>query len=155
MTPQSERRQQLSLHHFDRALALGLRAHAHTAGLNDPLAVLVDASVELGHYVDAPRYLQTLIDRRPGLPAYARASYVRELNGDMAGAVEAMNLAVIAGAAGILCILGALLWSMADLWPAVPVLPGAAASPAAGRSVAEYKDARSACQQSLPLFRPR
>ena len=38
-----------------------------------------------------------MIDRKPNLAGYARASYLRELHGDLAGAVEAMRLAVAAG----------------------------------------------------------
>ena len=38
-----------------------------------------------------------MIDRRPNLAGYARVSYVRELRGDLPGAVEAMRLAVAAG----------------------------------------------------------
>jgi tetratricopeptide (TPR) repeat protein len=38
-----------------------------------------------------------LVDAKPGLAAYSRASYYRELSGDSAGAVEAMRLAASAG----------------------------------------------------------
>ena len=38
-----------------------------------------------------------MIDRKPNLAGYARASYLRELHGDLDGAVEAMRLAVDAG----------------------------------------------------------
>ena len=38
-----------------------------------------------------------MIDRKPNLAAYARVSYLRELNGDLEGAAEAMRLAVAAG----------------------------------------------------------
>ena len=38
-----------------------------------------------------------MIDRKPNLAAYARVSYLRELHGDLDGAVEAMRLAVAAG----------------------------------------------------------
>src|SRR4051812_48371588 len=89
---------ELSLHRFDAALALGERVHHDNPALNDAYAVLVDASVELGHYRDAERYLQELVDRHPGLPAYARVSYLRELHGDDGGAAAAMQLAIAAGA---------------------------------------------------------
>jgi tetratricopeptide (TPR) repeat protein len=39
------------------------------------------------------------VDRKPALASYARASYFRELHGDLAGAEEAMRLAVSAGEA--------------------------------------------------------
>ena len=90
----------LSLHQFDRARALGERVVQHNPNLNDADAVLVDANVELGHYVEAERYLQLLVDRRPGLPAYSRVSYLRELHGDLDGAQLAMQQAINAGAVG-------------------------------------------------------
>jgi tetratricopeptide (TPR) repeat protein len=38
-----------------------------------------------------------MVDRKPNLAAYARVSYVRELQGDLPGAASAMRLAVAAG----------------------------------------------------------
>lgn len=64
----------------------------------DALTVLVDANVELGRYEAAAANLQQLLDLRPGLPAYSRTSYFRELHGDLAGAEQAMRLALTAGA---------------------------------------------------------
>ena len=65
----------------------------HTGNPDNPdaLAVMVDANVELGRYDDASATLQELLDRHPGLPAYARLSYVRELHGDTSGALRAMR----------------------------------------------------------------
>ncbi|MBA3745898.1 MAG: tetratricopeptide repeat protein [Solirubrobacterales bacterium] len=59
--------------------------------------MLVDAQIELGRYEAAGRSLQQMIDLRPNLASYARVSYFRELHGDLAGALEAMSLAVSAG----------------------------------------------------------
>jgi hypothetical protein len=59
--------------------------------------VLADAQLELGRYGAAAESIQRLVDVKPGLPAYARASYYRELSGDLPGAVEAMRLAASAG----------------------------------------------------------
>jgi tetratricopeptide (TPR) repeat protein len=81
----------LARHDFDGALALGRRAGAIGA------FVRVDALVELGRYDAASRELQRMVDRKPNLAAYARVSYVRELQGDLAGAASAMRLAVAAG----------------------------------------------------------
>ena len=81
----------LARHDFRGALAIGQRAGAIGA------PVRVDALVELGRYDEAARELQAMLDRRPNLAGYARASYLRELRGDLAGAVEAMRLAVGAG----------------------------------------------------------
>ena len=41
--------------------------------------IRVDALVELGRYDEAERELQAMIDRKPNLAAYARVSYLREL----------------------------------------------------------------------------
>jgi predicted Zn-dependent protease len=86
----------LSLHDFSEAFELGERVHASHPANPDALAVLVDASVELGRYEAAEAYLQELLDRRPGVPAYSRVSYLRELHGDDAGALVAMREALVA-----------------------------------------------------------
>ena len=59
--------------------------------------MVADAQVELGRYPAAARSIQRLVDTKPGLAAYARASYLSELGGDRAGAIEAMRLAASAG----------------------------------------------------------
>ena len=64
-----------------------------------PYAVIADAEIELGRYRDAARSIQRLVDLKPGLPAYARVSYYRELTGDPVGAVRAMRFAASAGGA--------------------------------------------------------
>ena len=38
-----------------------------------------------------------MVDLRPDLASYSRVSYLRELHGDLPGAIEAMELAVEAG----------------------------------------------------------
>ena len=55
--------------------------------------VLGDALVELGRYPQAFRTFQRMVDLRPDLSSYARASYARELQGDIAGAISDMELA--------------------------------------------------------------
>ena len=88
-----------SRHDFRRALALARRARALAPSSPAHFPLLVDALVELGRFRDAERALQRFADLRPGLPAYARASYFRELRGDLPGAARAMALAVAAGGA--------------------------------------------------------
>ena len=88
----------LARHDFRQALALARRARAVAPEAVGPFPVLVDALVELGRYEEAARALQELVDRKPGLPAYARISYFRELHGDQRGALAAMELAVSAAA---------------------------------------------------------
>jgi tetratricopeptide (TPR) repeat protein len=84
-------------HDFRGALALTRRAQAAQPGTLAPLPIMVDALVELGRYGAAERTLQRLVDLKPNLTAYARVSYFRELTGDLAGAVGAMQRAVSAG----------------------------------------------------------
>ena len=56
---------------------------------------LTDANVELGNYKDAETAAQMMLDLRPGnLPALTRAAYLRELFGDIDGALELMNMAL-------------------------------------------------------------
>lgn len=88
----------LSLHEFQKALALGARAHEAAPESAGPLGVLVDAHVELGSYDDAAIALEQMLDRRPDLAALSRVSYLRELSGDLDGAIRAMAQAETAGA---------------------------------------------------------
>ncbi|MEA2230378.1 MAG: hypothetical protein QOD83_194 [Solirubrobacteraceae bacterium] len=87
----------LARHDFRGALRYAQRARRLAPELARPFSVLVDAQVELGHYAQAGRSLQQMIDLRPNLASYARVSYFRELHGDLAGATRAMSLAVAAG----------------------------------------------------------
>lgn len=110
----------MSLHQFPEALELGTRATEELPSSADALGVRVDAQVELGRYDEAAVSLQGMLDLRPGLPALARASYLRELHGDVAGAVEAMTRAQEAGSspfdvATVSALLGALQFQQGDL----------------------------------------
>ena len=91
---------QLSQHHFADGLAT-----AETARKINPYnafvyGILVDGNVEMGHYDSAVSAADKMLSIRPDLRSYARASYLREINGDYPGAIEAMKMAVDAGAAG-------------------------------------------------------
>src|SRR5215471_7346081 len=56
---------------------------------------LTDANVELGNYKEAEAACQRMLDLRTGsLPAVTRAAYLRELFGDVDGALELMNTAL-------------------------------------------------------------
>ena len=55
--------------------------------------VKVDALTELGRYDEARAAAQRMLDLRPGVDAFARASYQLELRGDVAGARAAMQRA--------------------------------------------------------------
>lgn len=80
----------LTRHRFDEARTLAAEVLAQRPANPEALAVLVDASVELGRYDDAQRYGQQLLDVRPGVAAFTRAAYLRELHGDLDGALAAM-----------------------------------------------------------------
>src|SRR5919108_261095 len=88
----------LSRHRFREALALGRRARAISPTTARSYGVIGDALVELGRYREAFAAFDTMARLRPGLAAYARVSYARELRGDFDGAVAAMRLAVDAAA---------------------------------------------------------
>lgn len=88
----------LSLHEFDQARALGERARQASPESAGPLGILVDAAVELGDYDEAAVVLQEMVDLRPDLAALSRVSYLRELSGDLPGAIQAMAQAEEAGA---------------------------------------------------------
>lgn len=55
---------------------------------------LTDANAELGNYKEAEEACQWMLDLRPGnIPAFTRAAYLRELFGDIEGAIELMSKA--------------------------------------------------------------
>lgn len=87
----------LSRHHFKEALELSQKALAINPYSTYTYGVMVDAQVELGMYDDAIENVQKMINIRPDLGSYSRVSYVRELKGDIQGAIDAMKSAVTAG----------------------------------------------------------
>src|SRR5206468_581439 len=60
--------------------------------------VLADALVELGEYEIAIQTLEKMVRMKPNLSSYSRIAYIRELNGDTEGAIQAMTMAVDSGA---------------------------------------------------------
>jgi tetratricopeptide (TPR) repeat protein len=84
-------------HDFAEQLRLGLEARRLMPELVSSYPVIADAQIELGRYGGAERTLQTLLDAKPNLASYSRVSYLRELHGDVDGAVQAMRLAASAG----------------------------------------------------------
>ena len=56
--------------------------------------VLTDALVELGEYDASYASLQKMLDLRPGVPSYTRASYSFELRGDLDAAKAALEQAL-------------------------------------------------------------
>ena len=90
----------LARHHFEAGLELALRAHRAAPELVRPYPAIVDGQIELGRYAAAARTLQRFVTLKPGLAAYSRVSYFRELNGDLDGAAQALRLAVAGGGGG-------------------------------------------------------
>jgi pentatricopeptide repeat protein len=88
---------QLARHAFADALETGRRAVALAPELGAAHGVVVDALVELGRYDEAVGALQEMIELGEDLPSLARVSYLRELHGDLAGALQAMERAAAAG----------------------------------------------------------
>ena len=88
----------LTRHEFETALELGRRAVQLAPYTSAGHGVLTDALVELGRYDEAVEAAQKMVDLRPDLASYSRVAYLRELYGDLDGAVEAMRDAVKSGA---------------------------------------------------------
>jgi tetratricopeptide (TPR) repeat protein len=82
----------LGKHEFAQARA---RAEALLERAPDDVLVhgfLADAHVELGEYEQAERAAQRMLDLRPGnVPGLTRAAHLRELYGDLEGALELMS----------------------------------------------------------------
>ena len=83
----------LTRHRFAEALVFARRARALAPTEPRTLGAIGDALVELGRYREGFATFDRLGQVKPGLPAYSRVSYARELLGDHAGAVAAMQLA--------------------------------------------------------------
>jgi len=86
----------LSRHEFRNAIAWGERALAINPWSSEIYGILGDANVELGDYARAVQLFQKMIDLKPQLSSYSRVSYMRELHGDLSGAIDAMKMAVSA-----------------------------------------------------------
>lgn len=87
----------LARHQFNDALGWGQKAHALAPYASRPLGIISDAQTQLGQYDQAVSSLQQMINLRPDLSSYSRVSYLRELYGDVPGAVAAMRQAIEAG----------------------------------------------------------
>ncbi|MGD9792934.1 MAG: tetratricopeptide repeat protein [Acidimicrobiia bacterium] len=103
----------LSFHQFQQAFDLGTALVTAQPGNDEALAILVDASIETGRYDEASTALQQMLDLRPGLTAYTRTSYLRELHGDLPGAIAAMRSAE--AAAGTPTDQARVQWFLGDL----------------------------------------
>ena len=84
---------QLGRHRFADALATSAAALELAPSLASAHAVRVDALVELGRYDEAADAAAELLALRVDLTSLARVSYLRELHGNIDGAVAAMRQA--------------------------------------------------------------
>jgi tetratricopeptide (TPR) repeat protein len=90
----------LSQHHFAEGLSIAVKAQ-HINPYNAFIyGVLVDGNVEMGNYDSAIANSDRMVSIRPDLRSYSRISYIREIFGDYPGAIQAMRMAVDAGAPG-------------------------------------------------------
>jgi len=90
----------LSQHHFAEGLAIAEKARVTNPDNAFIYGILTDANVELGNYKKAIAEADKMVSIRPDIRSYSRISYLREIHGDIPGAIEAMELAVDAGAPG-------------------------------------------------------
>lgn len=92
---------QLSLHQFGPALTTAQAALPYNTHNASVYGVLCDANVELGNYEEAIKMADQMTALRPDLKSYSRISYLREIHGDLPGAIEAMEQAAAAGYPGL------------------------------------------------------
>jgi len=91
---------QLSLHDFSNALITASKAVEINPNNAQIYGALVDANVELGNYPKAVEMADKMVSIRPDLRSYSRVSYLREIHGDVPGAIEALDMAIKAGYPG-------------------------------------------------------
>jgi tetratricopeptide (TPR) repeat protein len=80
-------------HDFAGGLAWAERAREVNPDRAGVYGILGDSLIELGRYDDAYAAIQRMVDLKPALPSYSRVAYVRELRGDVDGALQAFDMA--------------------------------------------------------------
>jgi tetratricopeptide (TPR) repeat protein len=90
----------LSEHHFADALIIAQQAQKIGPYNAFVYGLMVDSYVEMGDYKAAIEAADKMISLRPDISSYSRVSYLREIHGDIDGAIEAMKMAVKAGSYG-------------------------------------------------------
>lgn len=84
----------LGRHEFAKALEVAKDLNKRTPDDVTVYGYLADANAELGNYKDAVTAVQWMLDLRPGnVAGLTRAAYLRELHGDIPGALELMQMA--------------------------------------------------------------
>lgn len=87
----------LARHQFSQALEWGQKVQGVSPWTAQAYGIQTDALIELGRYDEAVAMAQKMVDTRPDTSSYSRISYIRELYGDMPGAMQAMQQAIDAG----------------------------------------------------------
>jgi tetratricopeptide (TPR) repeat protein len=88
----------LNDHRFEDARALEQRVLEVDPDDAQALGGLSDALLELGRFDEAAKAAQTMVDLKPSLPSYSRASWFRWLQGDDVTAKAFVRKAIDAGA---------------------------------------------------------
>jgi tetratricopeptide (TPR) repeat protein len=91
---------QLSQHRFSDGLNTAMEAQKVNPYNAFVYGLMVDAYVELGNYKAAVEHADKMVSIRPDLRSYSRIAYLREIHGDIPGAIEAMKMAIEAGMPG-------------------------------------------------------
>jgi tetratricopeptide (TPR) repeat protein len=87
----------LNGHRFKEARALAQEMLTKNPDDLMALGSLSDASLELGDHEGAVAAVDHMLEIKPSLPSFSRASYLRWLEGDREGAMDAIRLAFDAG----------------------------------------------------------
>ena len=90
----------LSLHEFSQAKEVAVEAVKLNPRNAQIYGVLVDCHVELGEYEEAVKMADRMISIKPDIRSYSRVSYLREIHGDVDGAMSAMKMAIESGYPG-------------------------------------------------------
>ncbi len=91
----------LSQHHFSDGLLIAQQALPLNPNNAFIYGLMCDAYVELGRYPEAVKVCDKMISIRPDIRSYSRVSYLREIHGDLNGAIEVAKLAVASGYPGL------------------------------------------------------
>jgi tetratricopeptide (TPR) repeat protein len=84
----------LGRHEFAKAREVAIQLNRQTPDDVTVYGYLADSNAELGNYQEAVDAVQWMLNLRPGnVPGLTRAAYLRELHGDMEGAIDLMQRA--------------------------------------------------------------
>ena len=84
----------LGRHEFAKALEAATALNKRVPDDITVYGYLADANAELGNYADAVKAVQWMLNLRPGnVAGLTRAAYLRELHGDLSGAMDLMHMA--------------------------------------------------------------